>query len=422
MNEAVAKRLEERLVRYARIDTQSDETSETVPTTARQLDLQRVLKAELEDLGAADVELNAQGFVLATVPATVRRAAPTVALLAHVDTASDFAASGVKPVVHRDYRGGVLTLPGDPSVIIDPAKEPALAARRGDTIITADGTTLLGADDKAGVAAIVTCAELLLADPKIPHGRVRLCFTPDEETGTGISHLTLEELAADVAYTLDGEALGEVTYETFSADRAVLRIHGVAIHPGKAKGRMVNALTLAAKVIGLLPQYARSPETTAGREGFIHLVHLQGTAAEAELAFILRDFELDGLEAHGEALRAAADAVAKVEPRAKVTCAITRQYRNMRYWLEKDMRPAELALEAVRRAGVVPIEVPVRGGTDGSQLTERGLPTPNLFAGVHNPHGPQEWASVEEMGKAVETCLHLVQLWAEEGPPAPKGR
>jgi tripeptide aminopeptidase len=421
MNNAMAKRLEDRLIRYARIDTQSDETSETVPTTARQLDLQRVLKAELEEVGAADIQLNAAGFVLATIPATVRRAVPTVALLAHVDTASDFAANDVKPIVHRKYGGQRIVLPENPDVALDPASDLALATRCGDTIITADGTTLLGADDKAGVAAIVTCAELLLADSSIPHGRVRLCFTPDEETGTGISHLTLEELAADVAYTLDGEALGEVTYETFSADRAVIRIHGVAIHPGKAKGRMVNALTLAAKVIGLLPQYTRSPETTAGREGFIHLVHLQGTAAEAELAFILRDFELDGLEAHGEALRATADAIAKLEPRAKVTCTITRQYRNMRYWLENDMRPAKLAMEAVRRAGIVPIEVPVRGGTDGSQLTERGLPTPNLFAGVHNPHGPQEWASVEEMEKAVETCIHLVRLWAEEGPPAPKG-
>jgi len=421
MNNAMAKRLEDRLIRYARIDTQSDETSETVPTTARQLDLQRVLKGELEEVGAADIQLNAAGFVLATIPATVRRAVPTVALLAHVDTASDFAANDVKPIVHRKYGGQRIVLPENPDVALDPASDLALATRCGDTIITADGTTLLGADDKAGVAAIVTCAELLLADSSIPHGRVRLCFTPDEETGTGISHLTLEELAADVAYTLDGEALGEVTYETFSADRAVIRIHGVAIHPGKAKGRMVNALTLAAKVIGLLPQYTRSPETTAGREGFIHLVHLQGTAAEAELAFILRDFELDGLEAHGEALRATADAIAKLEPRAKVTCTITRQYRNMRYWLENDMRPAKLAMEAVRRAGIVPIEVPVRGGTDGSQLTERGLPTPNLFAGVHNPHGPQEWASVEEMEKAVETCIHLVRLWAEEGPPAPKG-
>jgi tripeptide aminopeptidase len=421
MDAATAKRLEERLIRYARVDTQSDDSSSTVPTTARQLDLQRLLKAELEELGARDVRLNDAGFVLATIPASVKKAVPTVALLAHVDTAGDFAASGVTPVVHRAYDGGPIVLPGDPRVVLDPATDRALASRRGDTLITSDGTTLLGADDKAGIAAIVTAAETLLADPSIPHGDVRICFTPDEETGTGIRHLALEELAADVAYTLDGEGLGEVTYESFSADQAVLRIEGVAIHPGKAKGRMVNALSLAAKVIGLLPQHARSPETTDGRAGFIHLVQMQGTAADVELTFILRDFELDGLEAHGRALQAAARAVQELEPRAKVTCTITRQYRNMRYWLEKDMRPAELLSEAVRRAGVAPVVVPVRGGTDGSQLTERGLPTPNLFAGVHNPHGPQEWASVEEMAKATETCVHLVCLWADEKPTPRKG-
>jgi tripeptide aminopeptidase len=418
MNEATKSKLEERLVRYAQVDTQSDGSSDTVPTTARQLDLQRMLAAELAELGVADIRLNEAGFVLGTVPSTMRRPAPTVAFLAHVDTASDFAASGVRPIVHRNYHGEKIVLPGNSDVVLDPATDRHLAARRGDTIVTADGTTLLGADDKAGVAAIVTLADLLLADRTIPHGDVRLCFTPDEETGTGIGHLALEDLAADVAYTLDGEALGDVTYESFSADQAVLRIQGVAIHPGKAKGRMVNALTLAAKLLSFLPQSARCPETTDGREGFVHLVHMAGTAADVELTFILRDFELAGLEAHGRALQASADAVAVLEPRAKVTCAITRQYRNMRYWLEKDMRPAHLALEAVRRAGVTPIEVPIRGGTDGSQLTERGLPTPNLFAGVHNPHGPQEWSSVEEMAAATESCLQLVRLWADE--PAPR--
>ncbi len=415
------QRLEERLVRYAQVDTQSDASSQTVPTTAKQLDLQRMLKQELEELGAHDVRLNDAGFVLATVPATVR-SAPIVAFLAHVDTAADFAASNVKPVVHRAYDGRKLVLPGNPDIVIDPATDRALAGRRGDTIITADGTTLLGADNKSGVAVIVTLAEELLADRSIPHGDIRICFTPDEETGTGIGHLTLEELASDVAYTLDGEALGEVTYESFSADQAVLRIQGVAIHPGKAKGRMVNALTLAAKLIGLLPQHARCPETTDGRDGFIHLVHMEGAAADVTLTFILRDFELAGLESHGRALQAAADAIAQLEPRARVTCTITRQYRNMRYWLEKDMRPAHLALEAVRRSGVTPVEVPIRGGTDGSQLTERGLPTPNLFAGVHNPHGPQEWSSVEEMVKATEACLHLARLWADEAKPAGHGR
>ncbi len=418
MDESTKKRLEERLVRYARVDTQSDSGSEAVPTTARQLDLLRLLKAELEALGARDVSLTDAGFVLATVPSNLRKPAPRVALLAHVDTASDFAASGVHPIVHRGYDGGRIALQGNQDVVLDPSIDRALASRRGDTLITSDGTTLLGADDKAGVAVIVTAVERLLTDPSIPHGDVRVCFTPDEETGTGIRHLALEELDADVAYTLDGEGLGEVTYESFSADEAVVRIEGVAIHPGKAKGRMVNALTLAAKLIGLLPQHTRCPETTDGREGFIHLVHMQGTAADVTLTFILRDFELAGLETHGKALQAAAQAVAALEPRAKVACTISKQYRNMRYWLENDMRPAHLAIEAVRRTGVTPIEIPVRGGTDGSQLTERGLPTPNLFAGVHNPHGPQEWASVEEMEKAFEMCLHLVRLWADERAPA----
>ncbi|MEW5825421.1 MAG: peptidase T [Candidatus Bipolaricaulota bacterium] len=416
MNEALRAKLEERLVRYARVATQSDDASSSVPTTPGQLDLQRMLLEELRRLGVADVRLNDAGFLLATLPSTVNAPAPVVGLLAHVDTAMDFAAHDVKPIVHRNYDGRVIRLPGDPAVTLDPKEDPALAARVGDTIVTADGTTLLGADDKAGVAVLVTLVEHLLADPSIPHGKLRFAFTPDEETGTGIGHLELAEFGADVAYTLDGEGLGEVTYETFSADRATVRIRGVAIHAGIAKGKMVNALTLAAKLVSLLPHYARSPETTDGRDGFLHVVRAEGTAAEATLDFILRDFELEGLEALGRAVKAAADAVAALEPRAAVECTITRQYRNMRYVLENDMRPAELALEAVRRTGVEPKVKPARGGTDGSQLTERGLPTPDLFAGVHNPHGPREWASVLEMEKSLEACVQLVSLWAQEKP------
>jgi len=410
----VQERLEERLVRYARVDTQSDSSSHTVPTTQNQLDLARLLVEELEGLDAQDVRLTAAGFVLATVPASVAPQAPSVAFLAHMDTASDYCASSVKPVVHRRIDGRPIVLPGDPAKVLDEATAPGLASRAGDTIITADGTTLLGADNKAGVAILMTLAEVLLADRSRPHGKLRLCFTPDEETGTGIQHLRLEELAADVAYTLDGEGLGQVTCESFSADKAHVAIEGVAIHPGRAKGRMVNALVLSAKLIGLLPQYARSPETTDGREGFIHLVEMKGNASRAELDFILRDFELDGLAAHGAALRAAVEAIARLEPRAKLSCSITRQYRNMRYWLEKDPRPTERLLEAVRLAGITPRVEPIRGGTDGSQLTERGLPTPNLFTGTHSPHGPYEWASVQEMEKALETCLYLAALWAKE--------
>lgn len=408
------RKLEERFVRYAQIDTQSDEASDSVPTTAKQLDLQRLLADELRSLGAADVRLNEAGFVLATLPATEQGPIPTVAFLAHVDTAADYSGTGVRPIVHRNYDGAPIALPGDPEKRLDARSTPELLSKVGETIVTADGTTLLGADDKAGVAVIVTLAETLLSHPERRHGAVRVCFTPDEETGTGIGHLALDELGADVAYTLDGEGLGEVTYESFSADKAVVRIAGVAIHPGKAKGKMVNALTLAAKLVNLLPEYARSPETTDGRDGFIHLVGMSGNASEAKLHFILRDFERDGLEAHGEALRRAVSALRLLEPRAKLECTVERQYRNMRYWLENDMRPANLAVEAVRRAGVTPKIVPIRGGTDGSQLTERGLPTPNLFAGVHSPHGPLEWVSVEDMEKCLDVCLHLVDLWAGE--------
>jgi len=406
-------RLEERFVRYAAVDTQSADGMEETPSTQIQLDLQRMLVSELETLGASDIRLTEYGFVIATIPGNVV-GAPRLAFLAHVDTALDYAASSVKPVVHRDYDGKPIVLPGDPTKVLDESTAAELKGLIGETIITSDGTTLLGADDKSGVAVIMTLAERLLSDPSIPHGDIRVCFTPDEEIGTGISKLSLEALDADVAYTLDGGGAGEVTYESFSADKALVRITGVSIHPGSAKDRLVNALTLAAKLINLLPQHARTPETTDGKQGFIHLVRMTGNSAEAELHFILRDFERDGLQAHGEALQALVDTVAKLEPRARLSCEITKQYRNMRYWLEEDMRPADLMIEAVRAVGLEPKITPIRGGTDGSQLTERGLPTPNLFAGIHNAHGPLEWTSVKEMEQSLDACLELVRLWANE--------
>ncbi|MBU1049950.1 peptidase T, partial [Candidatus Bipolaricaulota bacterium] len=377
----IEARLEERFVRYAAIGTQSAEGSAQTPSTQTQLTLQRLLVDELKGLGATDVRLTGHGIVIATVPATAENS-PTIAFLAHVDTALDYAADNVIPVVHRNYDGKPIVLAGDSSQILNETTAPELKDKIGDTIITSDGTTLLGADDKAGVAIIMTMVEQLVTDPTIRHGAVRVCFTPDEEIGTGIGKLNLDDLDADVAYTLDGESLGEVTFESFSADKAVVRITGVSIHPGKAKGRLVNALTLAAKLLNVLPQHTRTPETTDGREGFIHLTHMKGSSYEAEMHFILRDFEREGLTAHGDALRAAVDAIGKLEPRARLEMEISKQYRNMRYWLENDMRPAELAMEAVRMAGVEPSIAPIRGGTDGSQLTERGLPTPNLFASI----------------------------------------
>lgn len=405
--------LEERLVRYARIDTQADERSTTSPSTARQLDLQKLLREELLAMGAADVQLTDYGALLATVPGTNESAGPTIGLLAHVDTAPGFNASGVKPLVHRNYEGGEIVLPDDPAVRLSPEQFPYLGEKVGDDIITASGTTLLGADDKAGVAIIMTLARHLLEHPELPRCRLRLGFTPDEEIGRGVHALLPADLGADVAYTLDGAELGEIVYETFSADKAVVHVAGVSIHPGQAKGKLVNALHLAARIIETLPQVTRTPETTAAREGFIHIYEMNGTAAAADLQFILRDFELDGLRAHGDLLQQVCATIQATEPRARITCTITPQYRNMRYWLEDDMRPVELAREACRRLGIEPQSTPTRGGTDGSRLTELGVPTPNLFTGMQNIHGPHEWISVQDMSRATEMCIRLVELWSE---------
>jgi tripeptide aminopeptidase len=333
--------------------------------------------------------------------------------MAHVDTAPAFHAAGVKPIVHRHYNGDPIVLPDDQTQILAPSEFPFLHQKIGEDIVTASGTTLLGADDKAGVAEIMTMADYFIQHPEIPHGPLRLVFTTDEEIGRGVRHVELEDVGAVYGYTLDGGEPGELTYETFSADKAVVTITGVSTHPGTAYGILVNALTLAAKFISFLPECTRTPETTQDRQGFIHLYTMQGTAAQAELHFILRDFELDGLQAHGDLLRITAQALALAEPRAKVECAITPQYRNMRYWLENDLTPVHLAESAIRRTGLEPTYTPVRGGTDGSQFTERGLPTPNLFTGMQNAHGPREYVSLQDMARATQVCIELAQLWAQ---------
>ena len=403
--------LEQRLVRYVRIDTQSDPDSPATPSTAKQLDLLNLLVEELRGIGAVDVRLTDYATVLATIPATVTHPAPTVALLAHVDTTPQFTGAGVKPIVHRAYDGGRIVLPDDPAQVLSPDTHPALATRRGEDIVTASGTTLLGADDKAGVAIIMTAARRLLADPSIPHGTVRLCFTPDEEIGRGIHPDLPRDLGADVAYTLDGGEPGEIVAETFSADLAKVTVEGVAIHPGWAKGKLVNALHLAAKIIDTLPQARLTPETTDGREGFIHAVSLTGGAAKAEISLILRDFETAGLATQGDLLRTVCAAVQASEPRAKVACEITKQYRNMRDALAQDRRPVTLAEAASRAIGIEPFLAAIRGGTDGSRLTELGVPTPNLDTGMQNIHGPLEWISVQDMRRATEVCISLAQLW-----------
>jgi tripeptide aminopeptidase len=414
--------LEKRFVRYARIDTQSDEKSTTSPSTKKQYDLLNLLVAELKEMGAKDVTLTDYGAVIATIPATVKNGTPTIALLAHVDTAPQFSGTEVKPIIHRNYDGSDIVLPDDPTRTLSPRELPYLARKVGDDIITASGTTLLGADDKAGVAIVMTAARHLLANSNLSHGPIRIGFTPDEEIGRGVHANLPVDLKADYAYTLDGAALGEVVYETFSADGAKVRVQGVSIHPGWAKDKLVNALHLAAKIVDTLPQATLTPETTDGRQGFIHIVAMGGTAASADLNIILRDFEREGLQAHGELLRKVCAAVQATEPRAQITCEITPQYRNMRYWLEEDMRPVELLREACRQVGVEPFSLPTRGGTDGSRLTEKGLPTPNAFTGMQEIHGPLEWISLQDMRRATEMCIKLAELWSTANGAPPENR
>ncbi len=412
MNTSFTEELANRLIRYCKIDSQSDANSPASPSTAIQLDMQRLLMAELEEIGATEITQTDYGTVLATLPSTAGDDAPTLGLLAHVDTAPQFNATGVKPVVHKSYNGGDISFPDAPELTLSPAQSPYLATKQGHDIITASGTTLLGADDKAGVAIIMTAARHLLANPKIKHGKIRLAFTPDEEIGRGVHPDLPRDLAADFAYTFDGGEVGNIEYESFSADGAKVHVTGVSIHPGTAKDTLVNALHLAAKVLMTLPQTTLTPDTSDNRDGFIMATDLVGNAAEATLTFILRDFERDGLAAKGALLQSVVETVQLTEPRATLTCEITPQYRNMRYWLEKDMTPVTLAQDAARAIGLTPRSAPIRGGTDGSRLTELGLPCPNIFTGMQELHGPLEWISVQDMAIATEMALKLAELAA----------
>ena len=404
--------LTSRLIRYCKIDSQSDADSQSSPSTDIQLDMQHLLMSELKEIGAQGVTLTPYGTVLATLPSTAGSDAPTLALLAHVDTAPQFNATGVKPVVHKSYNGGDISFPDAPELTLSPANSSYLGTKQGHDIITASGTTLLGADDKAGVAIIMTAARHLLANPEIKHGKIRLAFTPDEEIGRGVHPDLPRDLAADFAYTFDGGEVGNIEYESFSADGAKVHVTGVSIHPGTAKDTLVNALHLAAKVLMTLPQTTLTPDTSDNRDGFIMATDLVGNAAEATLTFILRDFERDGLAAKGALLQSVVETVQLTEPRATLTCEITPQYRNMRYWLEKDMTPVTLAQDAARAIGVTPRSAPIRGGTDGSRLTELGLPCPNIFTGMQELHGPLEWISVQDMAIATEMALKLAELAA----------
>jgi tripeptide aminopeptidase len=401
----------ERFLRYVRIDTKADEKATTYPSSPGQLVLGALLRDELLALGLTDAVQNEHGLVFATVPGNVPNA-PVIAFNAHVDTNPENSGKDVNPQVIRNYAGGDITLPKDTSKVIRVTDNPELHALVGKTIITTDGTTLLGADDKAGVAVIMEAAKFLMANPQVPHGPVRVVFTCDEEIGFGVKHLEPAQIGAVVAYTLDGAGTAEIEDETFSADGATVTITGVNIHPSIGKGRMVNAVRLAAAFLDRLPKRRMSPETTDGRDGFIHPLGIEGGVGEVKISFILRDFDTPKLAEQAEMLRAIARQIETEFPEAAVKVETRKQYRNMKDGIAKLPQAVTFAAEAVRRAGMVPKHKIIRGGTDGSQLTEKGLPTPNLSTGEHNPHSPLEWTCLEEMEAAVRVVVELCQVWA----------
>jgi tripeptide aminopeptidase len=401
----------ERFLRYVRIDTKADEKATMYPSSPGQLVLGALLRDELLALGLTDAVQNEHGLVFATVPGNVPNA-PVIAFNAHVDTNPENSGKDVNPQVIRNYAGGDITLPKDTSKVIRVKDNPELNALVGKTIITTDGTTLLGADDKAGVAVIMEAAKFLMANPQVPHGPVRVVFTCDEEIGFGVKHLEPAQIGAVVAYTLDGAGTAEIEDETFSADGATVTITGVNIHPSIGKGRMVNAVRLAGAFLDRLPKRRMSPETTDGRDGFIHPLGIEGGVGEVKINFILRDFDTPKLAEQAEMLRAIARQIETEFPEAAVKVETRKQYRNMKDGIAKLPQAVTFAAEAVRRAGMEPKHKIIRGGTDGSQLTEKGLPTPNLSTGEHNPHSPLEWTCLEEMEAAVRVVVELCQVWA----------
>ena len=404
----------DRFLRYVRYDTQSDETSTTFPSTDKQLILLRALTDELRAIGLADASIDEYGYVMATIPATTKKASvPTIGFLAHVDTSPEMPGASVAPIVHRGYAGRDLVLPDDPAAVLRLHDNPALADQMGHDIVTASGTTLLGADDKAGVAEIMTAAARLMARPEIEHGTIRIGFTPDEEVGRGTKHFDVARFGAQFAYTLDGGRRGQIEMESFSADAITFTFHGFNTHPGYAKGRMVNAIKAAARFIDRLPHDRLSPETTDGHEGFVHPYVVSASVQTTSVRLLLRDFVTAALREKEAMLEALAREVAAGYPGIRVEVAVEESYRNMKEVLDRYPAVVDHAREAIRRAGIEPNTNPIRGGTDGSRLSFMGLPTPNLFAGEHNFHSRLEWVSVQDMEKAVEVIVHLCQVWAE---------
>ncbi|MFN8303659.1 MAG: peptidase T [Saprospiraceae bacterium] len=408
----------ERFLRYVQIDTQSDPNSPTTPSTEKQKNLSRVLVEELQAMGIADAELDEYGYVYATIPANTDKKVPVLCFCSHVDTSPDCSGANVKPIVWENYKGQDLALPDDPNVVIRKSEHDDLAHQIGNDIITASGATLLGADNKSGVAAIMDAAHILLNNKQIKHGKIRILFTPDEEIGRGVDKVNIKKLGAKYGYTIDGETAGSIEDETFSADGAVITVEGVSAHPGFAKGKMENALKIASRIVAKFPDKL-SPEHTEGKEGFIHPVHIEGNLERATIKLIIRDFSDAGLKRHARTLQKIVDGVLKSFPNSRATVTVSEQYRNMGKVLRRHPQVVAYAIEALQRAGYEkPLKRSIRGGTDGSRLSFMGLPCPNLFAGEHAFHSRQEWVSVQDMEKAAETIVRLAELWEEKADQA----
>jgi tripeptide aminopeptidase len=403
----------ERFMRYVQIDTQSDPLSLTQPSTEKQRHLSRLLAEELQVMGLQDAHMDEWGYVYATLPANTSKPVPPICFCSHVDTAPDATGTGVKPLLHQNYQGQDLTLPDDPTQVLSPAQHGYLKKLTGHDIITASGTTLLGADDKAGVAEIMDAVHYITTHPEVPHGTIKILFTPDEEVGRGTAKVDMEKLGAQFAYTLDGGERGSLEDETFSADAVQIVIHGVITHPGDAKGKMVNALKLAGELLACLPKGELSPETTEGKEGFIHPIRVDGLSERCTIDFIIRDFVTTGLKEKEDLLRGLADAVLEPYPTGSYEFTVTEQYRNMKEVLDQHPQVVQYAREAIERAGLTVKMESIRGGTDGSKLSFMGLPCPNLFAGMQAIHSKLEYISVQDMNKAVETIVHLATIWEE---------
>jgi len=403
-----------RFINYVQIDTQSDPQSDQHPSTAKQFNLSKVLVEELLAMGISDAHVDEWGYVYATLPSNTDKAVPVICFCSHVDTAPDCSGEHVKPIVHSNYQGQDIVLPDDTSLVITAKDYPYLTEHIGHDVITASGLTLLGADDKSGVAEIMDFANYMMQHPELKHGTIRLLFTPDEEIGQGTAKIDLAKLGATVAYTLDGGEAGTLEDETFSADGVTITVHGVIAHPGYAKGKLVNALKIVGEILAALPKDNMSPETTEKREGFFHPTHIEGIAEKASVGFIIRDFENHLLEAHTAQLKSIAESVLAKYPQATMDFTVKEQYRNMRFILDQHPHITIYAAEAYKRAGLTVVKEPIRGGTDGSRLSYMNLPCPNIFTGMQAIHSKKEWIGVKDMQKAVEVLVHLAQIWEEK--------